>query len=219
MTERPEEGAVGFPTILPVAAAIGVFGIVYGAAAQPLFGSLLTLASSVIIFSGTVQFTLVGLVAVGTAPIAILWAVLVVNIRNIALGGAVRPHLRSQGIKRLLLSWFLIDETVGLSLTSPTQADSILLRAGAWSYGAWVGGTAIGVAGGATFGLEALASVVFPILFIGLAAIMVRTRTAVFRAVAGAAITLVLLLAWPGLAGLAPVIGGIVAAVPEVRVK
>lgn len=204
-------------TIVPVATAIGVFGIVYGAAAQPLFGWLLTLASSVMVFSGTVQFTLVGLAAVGTAPIAILWAVLVVNIRNLALGGALRPRLRSRGARRLVLSWFLIDETVGLSLASPEQADSILLRAGMWSYGAWVIGTAIGVAGGATFGLEGLASVVFPILFIGLAALMVRNRTAFLRTLAGAAITLFLLLVWPALAGLAPVMGGIVAAIPEVR--
>lgn len=217
MSQQQEGGAVGLSAIVPVAAAIAVFGIVYGAAAQPLFGSLLSLASSVIVFSGTVQFTLLGLIAVGTGPIAILWAVLVVNIRNIALGGAVRPHLQSHGIRRLLLSWFLVDETVGLALTSPSQADSILLRAGVWAYGAWIGGSAIGVAGGATFGLEGLASVVFPILFIGLAAIMVSTRRAVYRTVAGAAITFVLLLAWPALAGLAPVIGGIVAAVPEAR--
>lgn len=217
MSSRREDNPAALSTILPVAAAIGVFGVVYGAAAQPLFGSVLTLVSSVIVFSGTVQFTLVGLAAVGTGAIAILWAVLVVNVRNLALGGAIRPHLQSRGLRLLLLSWFLIDETVGLSLASPGEADSILLRAGVWSYGAWVIGTAIGVAGGATFGLEELASVVFPILFIGLAALMVRTRTALFRTLAGAGVTLVLLLAWPALAGLAPVIGGIVAAIPEVR--
>lgn len=217
MSSRREDNPAALSTILPVAAAIGVFGVVYGAAAQPLFGSVLTLVSSVIVFSGTVQFTLVGLAAVGTGAIAILWAVLVVNVRNLALGGAIRPHLQSRGLRLLLLSWFLIDETVGLSLASPGEADSILLRAGVWSYGAWMIGTAIGVAGGATFGLEELASVVFPILFIGLAALMVRTRTALFRTLAGAGVTLVLLLAWPALAGLAPVIGGIVAAIPEVR--
>lgn len=213
---RPED-PVGLSTILPVAAAIGVFGVVYGAAAQPLFGSVLTLASSVIVFSGTVQFTLVGLAAVGTGPAAILWAVFVVNVRNFALGGAIRPHLQSQGAKRLLLSWFLIDETVGLSLASPGQADKILLRAGIWSYGGWVLGTVIGVIGGASLGFEGLASVVFPVLFIGLAALMARTRGALYRALAGAAVTLGLLLAWPGLAGLAPVIGGIVAAIPGTR--
>jgi predicted branched-subunit amino acid permease len=213
---RPEE-SVGLSTILPVAVAIGVFGMVYGAAAQPLFGSVLTLTSSLIIFSGTVQFTMVGLAAVGTGPVAILWAVFVVNVRNLALGGAIRPHLASKGAKRLLLSWFLIDETVGLSLASPGQADRILLRAGIWSYGGWVLGTAIGVAGGASLGLEGLASVVFPVLFIGLAALMVRTRGALYRALAGAAVTLGLLLAWPGLAGLAPVIGGLVAAIPGRR--
>ena len=207
-------GGVGAGTIIPIAAAIGVFGVVYGATAQPLFGTGLTLASSVVIFSGTVQFTMVGLLAAGSGPLGVLWAVFVINVRNFALGGAVRPHLTGSRLARMLTSWFLIDETVGLALAAPGEADRTLLLSGWAAYAAWVVGTAVGVAGGATFGLESLASSVFPVLFIGLAALMVRGAGGLVRAVGGGVVTLVLLLAWPGLAGLAPVVGGVVAAIP-----
>ena len=205
---------VRWATLVPIAAAIGVFGAVYGAAAQPLLGTWLTIFSSIVIFSGTVQFTMVGLLAAGSGPLAILWAVAVVNVRNFALGGAVRPFLSGGRLRRAVTAWFLIDETVGLALSAPASAERTLLRVGVVAYSSWVVGTIIGVAGGATFGLEALASAVFPVLFIGLAALMVTGVGAVARAVLGAAVTLVLLLVWPGLAGLAPVVGGLLAAIP-----
>jgi predicted branched-subunit amino acid permease len=213
MSEAPRS-PVSAATLIPIAAAIAVFGVVYGAAAQPLLGTWLTLASSVVVFSGTVQFTMVGLLAAGSGPLGVLWAVFVVNIRNFALGAAVRPHLHGSTTSRMATAWFLIDETVGLALAAPETADRTLLRSGVAAYVAWVIGTAIGVAGGATFGLEALASSVFPVLFIGLAALMIRGARALARAVAGAAVTLVLLFVWPGLAGLAPVVGGVLAALP-----
>jgi predicted branched-subunit amino acid permease len=216
MTSQPHSHPkpVSVVTLAPIAAAIGVFGILYGAAAQQVFGTWLTLVSSVVVFSGTAQFSMVGLLAVGSGPAAVLWAIFVVNIRNFALGGAVRPHLRGSRLQRIAISWFLIDETVGLALTSPAEADRTLLRSGAVAYAAWVSGTAIGVAGGATLGLEGLASAVFPVLFVGLASLMVRSASGVARAVMGAGLTLGLLAVWPGLGGLAPVVGGVVAAIP-----
>jgi len=218
LTGREASGTpLRLATVLPIATAIGVFGIVYGAAAESLLGVPLTLLSSVVIFSGTVQFTMVGLLAAGSGPLAVLWAVFVVNVRNFALGGVLRPHLRGSIRRRSLLSWFLIDETVGLALASPETADRTLLRAGLWAYGSWVLGTAAGVAGGATFGLESLAAAIFPVLFIGLASLMVVGAAGVARAASGAVVTLVLLMVWPALAGLAPVIGGLVAALPGGR--
>jgi predicted branched-subunit amino acid permease len=204
-------------TVIPIVAAIGVFGTLYGAAAQPLFGSWLTMFSSIVIFSGTVQFSMVGLLAVGAGPLAVIWAIFVVNVRNFALGGALRPHLTGTRWQRMAVSWFLIDETVGLALAAPSMADRVLIRAGAGAYLAWVIGTAIGVAGGAALGLAGMASAIFPVLFIGLAALMVRSRGALVRAGLGVVITVGLLLIWPVLGGLAPVIGGIAAAIPAAR--
>lgn len=211
---RRPHGVVSASSLIPITAAILVFGLVYGAAAQAVFGTWLTLISSVVIFSGTVQFTMVGLLAASAGPLAVLWAAFVVNVRNFALGGVVRPHLSGTRLQRISTAWFLIDETVGLALASPADSDRTLLRSGIAAYAAWVVGTAMGVAGGATFGLESLAASVFPVLFIGLAALMISGRGALLRALGGAILTLVLLLLWPGVGGLAPVLGGIVAAVP-----
>lgn len=205
---------VPIPTLLPVAAAIAVFGTLYGAAARPLLGSWLTLLSSIVIFSGSVQFTMAGLLATAAGPIAVLWAVVVVNVRNLALGGAIRPLLTGSRSRRMLTSWFLIDETVGLALASSSNADAVLVRSGVVAYAAWVVGTGIGVAGGAALGLEAVASSMFPVLFIGLAALMISELNALARALVGAAATVALLMIWPGLAGLAPVMAGAVAALP-----
>lgn len=204
-------------TVLPILAAIAVAGSLYGAVARPVFGVWLTLFSSVIVFSGTVQFTIVALLAAGAGPLAVLGATFMVNVRNFALGGALRPHLTGSRRQRLLLSWFLIDETVGLALTDLERSDRILLRVGLGAYVAWLVGTLVGVTAGAALGLAGLAEAIFPVLFIGLAGLMVRSVGAAARAVSGALVTLVLLVIWPGLEGLAPVIGGLLAAIPAGR--
>lgn len=214
MPDRPIPDPLSPSTLVPILGAIAVFGTLYGAAAQPVLGTWLTVASSIIVFSGTVQFTMVALLAAGAGPLAVIWAVSVVNIRNFALGAALRPHLRGSRWARIVLSWFLVDETVGLALTAPHSSDRILLRAGLGAYMAWVVGSVVGVAGGATLGLAGLASAIFPVLFIGLAALMVRSAGGLVRAATGVVVTVVLLVSWPGLAGLAPVIGGALAAIP-----
>jgi predicted branched-subunit amino acid permease len=71
-------------TFLPVGLAIAIFGTLYGAAAQPLLGTWLTLLSSVVIFSGTVQFSMVGLIAAGSGPLAVIW---IPNSCQVTLGG------------------------------------------------------------------------------------------------------------------------------------
>lgn len=214
MTRDPAPEPLAPGTLVPVLVAIAVFGTLYGAAAQPVFGTWLTVLSSFIVFSGTAQFTMVALLVAGAGPLAVIWAIAVVNVRNFALGGTLRPHLKGSRGQRLVLSWFLIDETVGLALTSPHDADRILLRAGLGAYLAWVVGTVVGVVGGAALGLAGLAAAIIPVLFIGLAALMVRSAGGVARAAIGAVVTVFLLVVSPGLGGLAPVIGGVLAAIP-----
>lgn len=206
------------PALVPVAGAIGVFGFVFGAAAQPVLGMPLTLAASVLIFSGAAQFAMVGLLAVGASPAAALWAVAVLNLRHIALGALLRPRLDDRSAaRRAGLSWFLIDETAGLALLAPDAPARTLLRAGAACYGMWVTGTAAGVAGAALPGLEALASAVFPVLFIALAALTAAGRTGAARALVAALLVVGLLAAWPGLAGLAPLVAAVAVALPGER--
>lgn len=186
-----------------------MFGVVYGAAARPVLGGPLTLASSVTVFSGAAQFSMVSLLAAGASPLAVVWAVAVLSLRHLALGAAIRPGLTGSVAARAAAAWFIIDETVGLALATDGDRSSTLLRVGAACYGAWVLGTGLGVAGGAAVGLEAVASAVFPVLFIGLASMMARGGDLVLRTVVAAGLTLVLLIVWPGLGGLAPVVAAV----------
>lgn len=201
--------------ILSIAGAIGVFGVVFGAAARPILGVPLTLATSVFVFSGAAQFAMVGLLAAGASAAAVVWAVAVLDLRHLALGAVLRPHLEGRSItRRAGLAWFLIDETVGLALVSPQAPRRTLLRAGTVSYAAWIAGTAIGIAGATMSGLEGLATAVFPVLFIGLAALTASGRPGAIRALVAAGMVVALLALWPGLGGLAPLAAAVLVALP-----
>ncbi len=70
MTRLPPAGSgpsVGsiLATSLPAAAAIVVFGPLYGAGTRSLLGMPLTIASSLFIFSGSLQFAIVALLTAG----------------------------------------------------------------------------------------------------------------------------------------------------------
>lgn len=190
------------PEALPVAAAIGVFGVVYGAAAPGVIGPTLTVWSSVLIFSGAAQFSMLGLLAAGAVPAAVLGAVAVLALRHVPLGVLLRPRLPAKAVTRAGLSWFLIDETTGLALASRGSAGRTLLISGVMAYAAWVTGTVIGVAGGSVAPLEPIADALFPVLFVGLAGLTATTGCARVRAFMSGLLVLALLLVWPASGGI-----------------
>jgi branched chain amino acid efflux pump len=193
---RPDAGLVG--AALSVAGAIGVFGVVYGAVAEPVLGPGLTVVSSLVTFSGAAQFTMVGLLASGANAVGVVAGVVPLALRHLPLAAVLRPRLASGRARRALLSWFLTDETTGLALTRGGSAERTVAVTGALAYGAWIAGTVAGVAGVSVDRLAPVADAVFPVLFVGLAAVTARTRADASRAiVAGLAATSVLLAA-PG---------------------
>jgi branched chain amino acid efflux pump len=207
-TEQTDDPPV-LAAAVPVAAAIGVMGVVYGAVAEPVLGAGLTVASSVAAFSGAAQFAMVGLLASGGSAGAVLASVIPLALRHVPLGAILRPRLRSGRAGRMLVSLFLTDETVGLALTRRPPAERTVVLSGAVAYAAWVAGTVAGVAGASLGAIAVLAEAMFPVLFIGLAAVTARRpRDAVLAAIAGAAAAALLLIA-PG----AGVLGGLAVAV------
>ena len=194
---------------VPIAAAIGVFGVVYGAAAGPVFGASLTMISSLIVFSGVAQFTMVALVAAGASPLAVLGAVATLALRHLPLGAVLQPALTAGRARRALVSPFLLDETTGLALTVGKRAERTLAISGGLAYAAWVGGTIVGLAGGTFASIEPLAAALFPVLFVGLAALTAQTRSDATRAVLAGMASVALLLLWPA----AGAIGAIAVAV------
>ena len=197
---------------LPVAAAIGIFGLVYGAAATPVMGATFTIVSSLILFSGAAQFTMVGLLAAGATPAGVLGAVAMLALRHLPLGAVLQPKLTSSRLHRVLVSLFLTDETTGLALTLDHPTERTIAISGGLAYAAWLVGTIIGVAGGTLAVVEPLAAALFPVLFVGLAALTATARSDAVRAVLAGGAALGLLLVWPGAGALGAIAVAIVAA-------
>lgn len=194
-TERKTKGLVA--ATIPVATAVGIFGIVYGAAAAPVFGSTLTIMSSVIIFSGAAQFLMLALVVAGATPLAVLGGVATLAMRHFPLGAVLQPRLTEGRTSRVLAAWFLLDETTGLALTRDEPPEHTLRFSGTILYVFWIVGTILGVLGGSVAAIEPLAVALFPVLFIGLAALTGSTINDAVRAVLSGLMTLGLVAVWP----------------------
>lgn len=177
-------------------------------------GTAMTLLSSVVVFSGALQFTVAGLLLAGAGAPAVLAAALTLNVRHVLLGAVLRPRINTSLLERAGAAWFLLDETVGLALTREGDPARILWRAGPVCYAAWLAGTAVGVLGGSIDELQSAAEAVFPVLFIGLAALSCRNRSTAVRALVAAVITGIVALLWPDARALAPVGAAIAVSVP-----
>jgi 4-azaleucine resistance transporter AzlC len=208
---------------LPAAAAVVVFGTIYGASARVFLGAPLTLASSVLIYSGATQFAMVALLSAGAGAVPLLLSTAVLNLRHLVLGAVMRPRIEASPRRRALLAFFLVDETFGFSVAAGNAADPsdvaavterTLFVTGVVLYVAWLVGTLIGVLGGGLAIVERVAGAVFPVLFIGLAALATRTRSQALRALAAVVVTVVIGMAAPELRMVAPIIASVAVALP-----
>ena len=204
----------GFPVFLAVA----VFGVAYGVlAVQAGLAPWLAVLSSVIIVSGAAQFALVGLLAAGPGPVLV--ATTGLALRHLPMSAKLADLIGVQPPRtRVALAWVLTDETFGLTLRASQVGvpDLVAYKSAAdvMLYSAWVAGTALGAVVGGAIDPAALGiDVLFALLFLGLAAPLVRTRrdwlVAGLAVVAALVATVVLPDAWriTGAATVAAVIG------------
>jgi predicted branched-subunit amino acid permease len=212
-------------TCLPAAAAILVFGTLYGAAARAIMGVPLTLASSLLIFSGALQFALLALLSAGATMLPLVLIAVVLNLRHLVLGAVLRPRIEGSRSRRAALAFFLVDETFGFAVAAGHAAERAGVPAGAAvertflisgvvCYLAWQVGTLIGVLGVGLAGVERVAGAIFPVLFIGLASLAVTRRSHAVRALAAALLTAGIAFAVPDLRVLAPVVAAVLVALP-----
>lgn len=202
-------------TALPVATAIGVFGVIYGATAAPVLGAGSTVLSSLVIFSGAAQFTMVALVGAGAGVAAVIGATAALAVRHLPFGAVLRSRLTAGRLRRAALAPVLIDETAGLAIAeTDAPAERVLLVAGGLSYAAFAAGTAVGVAGGTVADVEPLAAALFPVLFVGLAAITVTCVGDARRAVTAGLAAAILLALFPGAGAIGVIAVALVVAAP-----
>jgi 4-azaleucine resistance transporter AzlC len=161
--------------------AVGAFGLAYGVLAVDAgFSQAMTVFSSAIIVSGAAQFTMIGLLAAGPVPIFI--AAVGLGLRHLPMSAKLADIIGEQPLlTRIRLAFILVDETFGLTIRAfdagvedpvayKTAADLML-------YSGWIIGTAIGAWFGSAIDPEAAGiGVLFGLLFLGLAAPMVKVR-------------------------------------------
>lgn len=178
-----------------ISLAVAAFGVSYGVLAV---GAGLTPAqavlSSVAVFAGASQFALVGVLGVGGSALTGVLGGLLLNLRLLAFGAALAPHLpRARLARRLLDGYLLIDESAAVALAGPPRDAARRLRVvGVAVWVGWIAATALGAYGGdligepTRWGLDAA----FPAAFLALLAPWLRERPGRVSAAAGAAIAL-----------------------------
>lgn len=187
----------GAVTAVPLAVAVGLFGVSFGvlAASGGGMGALPAIVMSMSTFAGSAQFAAASVLSSGGQPIAAIAAALLLNARYLPIGVSVAPYLSGGPLRRLLKAQLVVDESWAIAADGDGRFDPHrLVGAGIVLWLAWVVGTVIGVVGGealgdpAALGLDAA----FPALFLALLVGQLRSREAVTAALLGAGIALIL---------------------------
>lgn len=202
---------------IPIGLAVGGYGLSYGVLAVAAgLSPLLATLSSVIVLAGGSQFAFVGVLAAGGNPMAGAVSGLLLNVRYLAFGLAVAPHLGGgRLLRRLTDAYLIVDESVAAALSSRDGQQARRHRVvGVAVVIGWIGATALGAYGGQligdpeVWGLDAA----FPAGFFALLAPWLRQRRGQIAAVVGAALALLLTpLTPPGVPIIAAGLGALVA--------
>ncbi len=161
--------------------AVGAMGVAFGVlAVQAGLARWLAVLASVLIVSGAAQFSMVGLAGAGVAPVLI--AATGLALRHVPMSARIAALVGPKPLRvRLAVAWVLVDETFGLTIAAARRGEEDLVAFKAAAdlllYSGWVAGTAVGALLGGRFDPAAWgAQVFFALLFVGLAAPLVRTR-------------------------------------------
>lgn len=135
---------------LPIAAPVMVGYFTVGAtfgltAAQAGFGWFWPVVISLIQFAGAAQFLIVAMVAQGAALTETAVVVFLLNLRHVFYGFPFLSNRPTSLIGRILMIFWLTDETYSL-LTTRKQHDlpSVQIAVGGYNYFSWAAGTFLG---------------------------------------------------------------------------
>lgn len=167
----------GFVGALPVALGVGGYGVVFGVLAREAgLGVTTAVAMSATVLAGAAQLVAVGVWDWPVPVVAVVGATLVVNLRYLLMGAALRPWLARLPPGRAYASlFFMADENWALTvedLRSGSGRGAFLLGSGLAIWVCWVAATAVGaVAGGAvgrpeTYGLDFVLTAIFAALLV-----------------------------------------------------
>ncbi len=139
----------GARQMVPLAISIFVYGLTFGVLAQKAGLSLLeSFLMSAMVFAGSSQFAVLGLWVAPLPVAAIVLTTLVVNLRHLLMGAAIRPRI--EGLRRWqrYISLFLMnDESWALTMGYFARGGrnvSFLPGSGLVAFVAWTSATVVG---------------------------------------------------------------------------
>jgi branched chain amino acid efflux pump len=164
-----------------IAVATGAYGLSFGALSAAAGLSIAqTCALSLLMFTGASQFALIGVLGGGGSTASGVATATLLGARNAFYGVRMTSLLRVRGLRKLVATQLVIDETTAMAVVRP---DPRAARMAFWTTGLilfafWNAGTFLGALGGdalsdpGVLGLDAAA----PAAFLALLAPQVRAR-------------------------------------------
>lgn len=177
-----QSARLGVQRATPLALSSGFFGILYGAACASLgITPILAMLSCVMVFSGAVQFAVLGMLADPISFSAIAVSSLLICNRLILMGVSIADHLRDRSWTARLLSMSLLtDGAWAATISEKATVDrfSYFVCAGVWILLLWVSGTLLGAVLAGSFEQEVIAALRFAgVLFLALLLLLVVKNT------------------------------------------
>jgi 4-azaleucine resistance transporter AzlC len=199
MVHTPQRGPTysdGARRVAPLAVASVFDGLTFGVLATSAgFGVLPALVMSATTFAGSAQFAAASVLGAGGGALAAVTTAVLLNTRSLLMGISVAPALRGGRLRRFATAQLVSDESWAVGQVDRGRWDRrLIVGAGLSMYAAWVGGTALGLAGAGLiedprrFGLDAA----FSAVFLAVLTLQLRTRAAWLAALGGAAVALAL---------------------------
>jgi len=169
----------GVRASLPVALGVFAYGLVFGLLArQARLSAAEALLMSGLVFAGASQFVALGLWATPLPVGPIILTTLIVNLRHVLMGAALRPWFsRLSPLATYGSAFFITDESWALTMGQFARGRrdaAFLLGSGAALFAAWLGASLLGrTLGGiirdpARWGLDFAFTAVFIALLVGL---------------------------------------------------
>lgn len=180
----PESARLGVRRATPLAVSSGLFGILYGAASVSLgISPILAAVSCVLVFSGAVQFAVIGMLDEPVSYAAIAISSLLICNRLILMGASMAAHLRERSWPARLLALIVLTDGAWAATIAEKQHVNrfwFFVSAGLWILVLWVLGTLLGAAVAEAFDSSLISALRFAgVLFLTLLLLLVVKTTAV----------------------------------------
>ena len=135
---------------LPLAVAVGGFGVSFGVLAGTAgLSPAAAIAMSLTTFAGSAQFAAVSVLGDGGAMAGAVLAAVLLNARYLPIGASVAPAMTGSPLRRFLEAQLVVDESWAIGHLGEGRFDrGRILGAGLVLYAAWTLGTVAGASAG-----------------------------------------------------------------------